>query len=339
MRRRFPTLILCLTWFALAGCERDDEIRVYRAPKDSPPPRADVAMQPPSPSAAQAGEIQWVVPAGWTEAQPPQFSVAAFSVSKEYPNALVTVSPLGPEAGDPVANINRWEGQLGLPPTAAAELSKLTRTIPTAAGDATIVDLSGPRGRMLAAILPRPDRVWFFKLMGETALIESQKDNFDAFVRSVIFGEAPAQPITASTTADESFDGATWSAPKDWVLGPAQQMRVATYRTSADEGAPEVIISKFTAGGFGTPLDNINRWRRMVGLPPVEKESDQPSDPLKVGGNDGQIYDMTGAEKRLRIGLVQVGEQVWFFRLVGATDAVAKEIETFDSFLQSVQFK
>ena len=48
---------------------------------------------------------------------------------------------------------------------------------------------------------------------------------------------------------------------------------------------------------------------------------------------------MRGAEKHVRVAMVQAGEQVWFFRVVGATDAVAAESADFELFLKSVQFK
>ena len=39
--------------------------------------------------------------------------------------------------------------------------------------------------RMLAAVVSRKDRTWFYKLTGDAGLVESERGNFEKFVRSV----------------------------------------------------------------------------------------------------------------------------------------------------------
>jgi hypothetical protein len=38
---------------------------------------------------------------------------------------------------------------------------------------------------MLAAVVSRKDRTWFYKLTGDAALVESERANFEKFIRSV----------------------------------------------------------------------------------------------------------------------------------------------------------
>jgi hypothetical protein len=134
-----------------------------------------------------------------------------------------------------------------------------------------------------------------------------------------------------------------WDVPPDWVKQPDKPMRFATFRTSNDANAPEVIVSSF--GAFGTMLDNINRWRGMVGLEPIADEKEQPVEKLQVGGRDGALFDLTGPAKdaqpakRLMIAMVPAGQTVWFFRISGPADAVAAQKANFDALLTSVKFE
>jgi hypothetical protein len=151
--------------------------------------------------------------------------------------------------------------------------------------------------------------------------------------------EAQAAPMAQATQPAATDGEITWTLPAGWVQDPPKQMRVASFHTSNDPSSPEVVISRFAAGNFGTPLDNINRWRGMVGLEPVNDVSAHKAEKITLAGKDSEVFDIQGKEKRLRIAMVPAGEQVWFFRLVGTSDEVAKQLDTFDAFLKSVQFK
>lgn len=153
--------------------------------------------------------------------------------------------------------------------------------------------------------------------------------------------EAPPDVAQVSQTTLPSPADApiTWTIPPGWVQDPPRQMRVASFRTSNEPVAAEVVVSRFAAGNFGSILDNLNRWRNMVGLEPVDDAATHKPEKATVAGKDAEIYDIAGKEKRLRVVMVPAGEQVWFFRLVGTTEAVGHELQSFNAFLQSVQFK
>jgi hypothetical protein len=91
------TLVTCVLLAGLAllgaGCDRDETVRVYPAPKDPPPP-----AQPPPP-------ISWTVPPGWKQLPAAQMRYAAYAVSEEHPDVVLTVVPLPPS--DLLANVNR----------------------------------------------------------------------------------------------------------------------------------------------------------------------------------------------------------------------------------------
>ena len=151
--------------------------------------------------------------------------------------------------------------------------------------------------------------------------------------------QAPREVAAQSPTT------APWTAPAGWVQDPPRQMRVATFRTSSEPDAAELIITRFAADNFGGMVDNINRWRNMVGLEPVKDESEQPVEKIAVSGREASVYDMTGPardsapSRRLRLAMVKVGTEVWFVRFTGTADAVQKNLPGFDEFLKSVRFE
>jgi len=268
---------------------------------------------------------------------------AQFQVSADDPTALVTVVPLGQESADLLSNVNRWAGQVGAPPMKAEELQKVARQLDVNGVPATVVDISGEKLRTIAAIVPRGERVWFFKLTGSTNTVAAQAQNFDAFAKSIRFGAGAQKPPVAAGGPAPVGGAPQWDVPAGWVKQPDKPMRFATFRTSADPNAPEVIVSSF--GAFGTMLDNINRWRGMVGLEPIADEKQQPVERINVAGQDGALFDLTGPAKdgqppkRLLIAMVPAGQTVWFFRMSGPADAVAAQKQNFGALLKSVKFQ
>jgi hypothetical protein len=101
--------------------------------------------------------------------------------------AEVSVVMFPGEGGGDLENVNRWRGQIGLPPIEATELKTLTTMVKTSAGDLATVDLTGPKARFLVGWTRQLGNSWFFKLNGSTAAVGSQKETFTQFLQSVQF--------------------------------------------------------------------------------------------------------------------------------------------------------
>ena len=198
LNRTWPLLLIAA---ALAGCGRDN-VKVYRLSNDdassaAPPPNATATAVPDqSGNNAAQPQLHWTLPAGWTEVAPGEMSIASFKVSG--PNgaeADVTVVPLPGMAGGDNANVNRWRGQVGLPAATADELQKLGETVQVGDQSATLYDLAGSDNakRILGVIQQRNGTTWFFKMMGDAGLVEQQKPQFIAFLKSLTFAAA-SQP-------------------------------------------------------------------------------------------------------------------------------------------------
>jgi hypothetical protein len=141
------------------------------------------AAQPPA--AGPALPFRYEVPAGWDKQKKPAgMSVVSYEVADGASRAEITITALPGKAGGEVQNIVRWRGQVGLPPAKEADVLKDTRSMTVAGTQATYVDLTGPKGAIVAVMLPLPQTTWFVKMSGPPELVARQKANFEAFVKS-----------------------------------------------------------------------------------------------------------------------------------------------------------
>jgi hypothetical protein len=356
--------------FAAAGCDRQDAIRTYTAPKDPRPAQASVAS-----SASGGGEVHFSAPPEWKPLGATGMSIATYRIA-DNPPLDVTVTPLPVSAGEVLPNVNRWRGQLGLPETTEAELSKDVSPIPVAGREAQLVDLTGanpgsegkPQQRMLAAIVPLAGKVYFFKVSGPADQVGPQKPAFEAMVKSAHVdapgdaahaapdhaglplanpADAPAaKPPAHAAAADDkpAIEGiASYTLPEGWKVDPRQRpMRAASILVG--EGG-DLAVTRLGAN-FGDKLSNINRWRGQAGLPPVKDAAEANGQELSIAQGPVVIYDFPGPEtdggnrKRLLVAMTQFpkAETVWFFRLLGPHDVVAKNKPAFDAFVRSLKF-
>jgi hypothetical protein len=146
----------------------------------------------PAATASAEGKPTWQVPAGWSEIPGGQFLVAKFNLAGEGgAQAAVNVSSSVGDGGGLLANVNRWRQQLGLATINDAELAQTASSFEVSGGKATVVDFSGTDARtgqparVIGAVVPQSGKTWFYKLMGDTKVVESQREAFTKFVQSV----------------------------------------------------------------------------------------------------------------------------------------------------------
>ncbi|MBM3831978.1 MAG: hypothetical protein FJ403_01640 [Verrucomicrobia bacterium] len=149
-----------------------------------------------APSGNASNEPIWEVPSGWTAQPPTSMLLARFAITGlQAAKAEVTVSSFPGDVGGLLANVNRWRGQLNLGPITESELGKLTSPIDLGGTKATLVELepkekgAGAK-RLIVAVVPRNGSTWFFKLMGDDALVVQEKAALLKFVQSVRYPNA-----------------------------------------------------------------------------------------------------------------------------------------------------
>lgn len=208
----FPPLRPLLVVLALvgAGC-RDTQVAHYRVDKSplapsasasasaaSPAP-APVATAPTAattapgslgPAAAPADSaLHWTAPAHWTAQPTTGVRVATYSVVGDGGTAELAVTRFPGAVGGELANLNRWRGQVGLPPWTEAERDAAVRRLTVNGLAVTVSDFTGRVGdaptRLLAAIVPQPTETWFFKFTGAPAVLEAEAAAFQALLESL----------------------------------------------------------------------------------------------------------------------------------------------------------
>jgi hypothetical protein len=132
---------------------------------------------------------RWNVPSNWEEKTPGAMLFKSFSITDNGgATAAVTISFFQGAMGGVLANINRWRGQIGVAPVADDQMVGIASNLDTAGGTATLVDFEGAGAkagqRMVGVMLPHGENTWFYKLLGDKALVAKEKDSFVNFVKT-----------------------------------------------------------------------------------------------------------------------------------------------------------
>jgi hypothetical protein len=155
-------------------------------PAPAPSVSAKLASAPANPPQPRPeGPFVWRLPEGWAEidnAEPMRYATLA---SADGPDVSISVFPN--TAGGNLANMNRWRQQVGLERLFAMDDSLKKETIDR--HPVFITDIAGPKGRILAAIVPDKNRTWFFKMQGPGEIVGKQKEAFLQLVRSIKWRE------------------------------------------------------------------------------------------------------------------------------------------------------
>jgi len=140
------------------------------------------------PQDAGAPQIKWETPESWTEVPPTSMRYASFSALAENGDKIdISVVTFPGEGGSDPDNVNRWRGQIGLPPLDGNAVTSQIAPLKTAQATFSTTDIVGPKARTIAAWTRHDGRVWFFKATGPSAAVEKEKPNFVKFIESVRF--------------------------------------------------------------------------------------------------------------------------------------------------------
>jgi hypothetical protein len=123
------------------------------------------------------------------------------------------------------------------------------------------------------------------------------------------------------------------------------EFRVAAYIIADESGrqVAEVLVTPLGPAA-GELRGNVDRWRNEIKLPPATAE--ELADGTKSIEVDGQKADyvyLVGPEsaspREATLGVIlRRPDRVWFFKLRGQAEIVAKEKQRFEDFVSSVKF-
>ncbi len=129
----------------------------------------------------------WTVPRGWQEVSAGSFLIAKFTIAGDGGSApaTVNVSQSTGDGGGLMPNVNRWRGQLGLPPVNEA----LAVTFSFPGGQGQVVNINGTNtqtsqpAEIQAVVISLSSKTYFYKLMGDPKVVNAHKQEFMSFVK------------------------------------------------------------------------------------------------------------------------------------------------------------
>lgn len=328
----------------LAGCQEQEPIRHYRAPKESkiePPAMRLLAVMVPrgeevwffkfldsqkevskheaefdaliqSVRFKDQGEnsLDFIVPPGWRRQSGPRPRYATVRLGPKGEGQEITITKLGAEASDVRQNVDRWRDQLGLPPLDDEAYRKLRDNIKVDGLAATRLDVVGVLRRDAAAMKGKPPR------------------------------EMPANSPKRDALPFR------YQSPEGWEAQPpidkAGVHIPLVLRVRGDGQEAEMTGMSLPGDGGGLAM-NVNRWRRQVGLAPAsEAEIRREARNLKAADQPAVYVDLSGpgagAARRTLGVLLPHGGNTWFFTLKGPPELVGKEQAHFEAFIASIRF-
>ena len=160
-------------------------------PGAMPPGAMPGGAMPVPPRPTGMGALKWTTLKGWNEQ--PGSGMRYATLNPPGPGrAEMSVIVLPGPAGGELANVNRWRGQIGLPPLDENTLGNERKTVKCKAGTVAVYDFTSAgdiKSRMVTGLLATPDgNTWFLKLMGEAEPVGKAKPAFMKFLETLRLG-------------------------------------------------------------------------------------------------------------------------------------------------------
>ncbi len=159
--------VACLT--TLGACERRgvEERTVDKGVENVPERQTPAPPASAAPGEGEAGsDWPWTVPAEWAEdTAPRQMRLATYMVPDPAGDVEVAMSRFGGRVGGELANINRWRGQMGLPPIGEGELEDAIDRFRAPGFEGYEARIESATGVMLASGVYEEaiDQTWFVR--------------------------------------------------------------------------------------------------------------------------------------------------------------------------------
>ena len=114
------------------------------------------------------------------------------------------------------------------------------------------------RDRMLGAIVPVGDSVWYYKIVAEKTSAEDIQTEFKKWVQGLRYVEGEPELKT----------------PKDWRRVAPGRMQAAKFEIPNDDTSIEMSVTRLGRGSEWSDdvLRNVNRWRGQMGLDPESSQ-------------------------------------------------------------------
>ena len=246
------------------------------------------------------GKPQWTLPAGWREKPGNEMRYATLELDAAGKTLEVSVTSLTlmgmGEAEYVLANVNRWRGQMQLPPIRAEEVGSSSQTFKLAEGVATLVDLArGPGAGTGHPPMSPPGAA----------------------------GPPAGKPPAPTGTAASGAGALQVKVPEGWKPGPLEVTRggislrhEAAFEVRDGDQRVEITVDKLTGGG--DLQQNAARWCQQVGLPAISAEElNKQRVTVEIGSLKGESIELRGERETIVGAVVSAGAASWYVKLKG----------------------
>ncbi len=301
-------------------------------------------------SGSAASAWSWTTPASWLEVAPSSMRAADFRVAGD-PRAECYLTVLPGDAGGLTANVNRWRGQMSLPPLDGASVAALP-SAELLGEPATWVDFEGTYSgmggearaeyRMVGLLSIAATGSRFLKMVGPRDVIAAEVEAFRQLADSF---RAAAAPRATRQAPSKPGSDLTWDVPAGWRPGPERPYRAASFWVGDGEEL-ECYVSVLSGDGGGA-LANVNRWFGQMGAAPLERAQLAELERVTVLGNDSLFVEIPGAyrgmggesvESALLLGVLSIGpDRSVFVKLIGPAARVEAARADFMTFCRSLR--
>ncbi len=268
-----------------------------------------------------ADRPSWKLPENWKEQAGSGMRFATLNAGQ--PGLDVSVISL-PAPQDVLENVNRWQNQLQSPAFSKDQLAEASDQIQIDGEVATVVNLSGT----LAPGGGGPPM-----MRGAGPFASGPSPGAGPFATN-----RPPTSAASGASPPVSNPGFEYTVPESWAPGRSGGIRKLAFVTDEDGEETELTVTTLGKAGAGV-LPNVNRWRGQIGLEPIASAGlEDLTSEIDFSGNRATLIELRGKEKSMRVVMAERGNVVWFFKMMGSTDAITRQEKNFMEFIQSVKF-
>ncbi|VGO22505.1 hypothetical protein [Pontiella sulfatireligans] len=191
-------MFLVGSMFLIASCGKEEPVS-YLVPKQAAPEasaqkmgsdadnQAVLAAHAAQTALAPAGTgFTAELPKGWTEKAGSGMRKVSYSIE----GTSIDFYLISLTMGDVPSNVNRWRGQVGLPPVAPEEIAKEVQTFKAGGHDVNYIEIYNAEGGkgIIAAIVGLSPNFWYFTAKGSVTELQANAADLRTFLESLQFG-------------------------------------------------------------------------------------------------------------------------------------------------------
>ena len=181
--------LICLFIFVLGSCDSESYIKTYRLPKKSNDNPVQIKQNKEPTKINEKSRdftLKWEKPDGWEQFEGHSMRMASFYVPHSTGKGELSITEFSGMSGGIQANINRWRGQISLPPESIESILKASSSFNSNLGDFLFFELVNEKSNqgILASIFELTNRTVFVKLSIDQLALAEAKEDFLTFSKS-----------------------------------------------------------------------------------------------------------------------------------------------------------